>query len=266
MPGEPPQNAAAYAALGIEPGADAEAIDRAYKGLIKKHHPDREGGDAARATEINRAYRELRKVAVGSEKDALEFNEHPFEGRRPTRWGLGLMGVVAGAGALLLAAGPIRPIGEAGLTVAPPQLVLSPLHAAALPTDAMEQPLSDAAISAAARDARRIQRDGDEMALSQASGDCHHSLRDNPSLEQLDRCAAFDDAVVQLQDRDPLRDRGPFAELNVTGRQWSAASALSSDYLAIDGRLDRIRQRVEVVLAPPPPPPTDSQRGEPAAD
>ena len=78
--------------------------------------------------------------------------------------------------------------------------------------------------------------------------------RPSPSLAQLDRCAAFDDAVVQLQDRDPLRDQGPFSELAVTGRQWSAASALSDDYLAIDGRLDRIRLRVELVLAPHVPP------------
>ena len=70
----------------------------------------------------------------------------------------------------------------------------------------------------------------------------------------LDRCAAFDDAVVQLQDRDPLRDQGPFSELAVTGRQWSAASALSDDYLAIDGRLDQIRLRVELALAPQSPP------------
>ena len=61
---------------------------------------------------------------------------------------------------------------------------------------------------------------------------------------------AFDDAVVGLQDRDPLRDRGPFAPLAVTGRQWSAGSQLSDDYLAIDGRLDRIRLRVELALAP----------------
>jgi hypothetical protein len=66
----------------------------------------------------------------------------------------------------------------------------------------------------------------------------------------LDRCAAFDDAVVGLEDRDPLRDEGPFAPLAVTGRQWSAASALSADYLAIDGRLDKIRLRVELALAP----------------
>jgi hypothetical protein len=42
--------------------------------------------------------------------------------------------------------------------------------------------------------------------------------------------------------------------LAVTGRQWSAASALTDDSLAIDGRLDQIRLRVEVVLAPHLPP------------
>jgi hypothetical protein len=88
------------------------------------------------------------------------------------------------------------------------------------------------------------------MALASASRDCHHLLRSDPSLLQLDRCAAFDDAVVQLQDRDPLRDQGPFSELAVTGRLWSGATALSDDYVAIDGRLDRIRLRVELALAP----------------
>ena len=85
------------------------------------------------------------------------------------------------------------------------------------------------------------------------------------ALGQLDRCAAFDDAVVQLQDRDPLRDQGPFSELAVTGRQWSAASALSDDYLAIDGRLDQIRLRVELELAPRCPTPADRTRAGAAA-
>ena len=49
---------------------------------------------------------------------------------------------------------------------------------------------------------------------------------------------------------DPLRDRGPFSELAVTGRQISAATMFSDDYLAIDGRLDRIRLRVELALPP----------------
>jgi hypothetical protein len=91
------------------------------------------------------------------------------------------------------------------------------------------------------------------MALASASRDCHHRLRLDPSLAGLDRCAAFDDAVVLLQDRDPLRDQGPFSEIAVTGRQWSAAQALSDDNLAIDSRLDRIRLKVELALAPPEP-------------
>jgi hypothetical protein len=88
------------------------------------------------------------------------------------------------------------------------------------------------------------------MALASTSRDCHHLLRSAPSVLQLDRCAAFDDAVVQLEDRDPLRDQGPFSELAVTGRIWAGATALSDDSLAIDGRLDRIRLRVEEVIAP----------------
>ena len=88
------------------------------------------------------------------------------------------------------------------------------------------------------------------MALASTSRDCHHLLRSEPSVLQLDRCAAFDDAVVQLEDRDPLRDQGPFSELAVTGRIWAGATALSDDSLVIDGRLDRIRLRVEQVIAP----------------
>ena len=51
----------AYAVLGLEPGTAATEIERAYKKLIKRYHPDREGGDAERAAEINRAYRDLRR-------------------------------------------------------------------------------------------------------------------------------------------------------------------------------------------------------------
>jgi hypothetical protein len=97
-------------------------------------------------------------------------------------------------------------------------------------------------------------RTRDETALANASRDCQRQFRDDPGTRLLDRCAAFDDAVIGLQDRDPLRDEGPFAPLAVTGRQWSAASSLSDDYLAIDGRLDQVRLRVELALAPQVPP------------
>src|SRR5690349_2697876 len=50
----------AYAILGLQPGADRDAVEAAYRRLIKRHHPDRAGGDNSRAAEINRAYFELR--------------------------------------------------------------------------------------------------------------------------------------------------------------------------------------------------------------
>jgi hypothetical protein len=237
MGGDP----SAYAALGLEPGTDGAAVDRAYKRLIKQHHPDRDGGDARRAAEINRAYRDIRGPR---EKDSLEFHEHPEIPRRQG-WIIAAVGLAVGLIGGLILAGPF---GE--LWMSAPNLPLVRGAAAAIPVDAMDQPLNLSLIDEAARKALKMSRSQDEMALAAASRDCHHALRTGPTIRQLDRCAAFDDAVVQLQDRDPLRDQGPFGELAVTGRQWSSASALSDDYLAIDSRLDKIRLRVEMELAP----------------
>jgi hypothetical protein len=237
-------DASAYESLGLDPGADQAAVERAYKRLIKEHHPDRDGGDSARATEINRAYRELREGrAVAG--DALELiDDDPWAGKR--RFGLiGPLVAAGGLGALLFMIAPMKselpdPASARSLTAQ---------QQAGAPLDAMDMPLQSAAIEGAVRDARHIARTRDEMELATQSGDCHRKLKNRPDLIQFDRCVAFDDAVVVLQDRDPLRDRGPFSELAVTGRQWSGASALSSDSLAIDGRLDRIRLRVEMALA-----------------
>ena len=118
----------------------------------------------------------------------------------------------------------------------------------------MDQPLHLAAVKGAVRQALVMIGKSDDLALLNTSRDCHRTLRLEPSVTQLDRCAAFDDAIVQLQDHDPMWDEGPFSQIAVTGRQWSAASTLSNDYLAIDSRLDRIRVQVELALAPPDPP------------
>jgi hypothetical protein len=236
--------ASAFATLGLEPGADAAAVDQAYRRLIKQYHPDREGGDGARAAEIIHAYRELRggKALV----DPLQFHDHSSAARRRRHWPLIVM-------ALLLAGG-------AGAIVMEPEL-LPQLPAAAGAVrigghhhkknnaDAMEQPLHDKAINAAVAEARSLYATKDEFALAGVSRDCQQRFRKDPGVELLDRCAAFDNAVIGLRDRDPLRDGGPFAPLSVTGRQWSAASSLSDDYIAIDSRLDRIRLQVELALA-----------------
>jgi hypothetical protein len=159
---------------------------------------------------------------------------------------------LAGAAGVLLLAGPLGPSADAWRS--PVLHHFGAVHDQVGAADPMEQPLHVSAIAVAARRAQYLARTRDEMALASASRDCHHELRNDPSLLQLDRCAAFDDAVVQLQDRDPLRDQGPFGELAVTGRLWSGATALSDDYVAIDGRLDRIRLQVEMALAPAPQP------------
>jgi hypothetical protein len=242
----------AYAALGLQPGADATAIERAYKSLIKQHHPDREGGDSARAAEINRAYRELR--AELGPKDALIFNEiEPPEASGG--WVRVAIVLLLALAILLASTGPLGAFMRQLAQPVAPRLVGGDAAAAApTGTDAMNQPLHLAAVKSAVHQAVAMVGKRDDLALLSASRDCHRRLRIEPSVIQLDRCAAFDDAMVQLQDRDPMWDDGPFSQIAVTGRQWSAASTLSNDYLAIDSRLDRIRIQVELALAPPDPP------------
>jgi hypothetical protein len=242
--------ASAFAVLGLEPGADAAAIEGAYKRLIKQHHPDREGGDAGRAAEITQAYRELRGGKATA--DPLQFNDFVERRRRP-RWPVAaLVGGAAIAG-LLLTLGPSVPLSRA-LWATRSQLPAHRASARGTPPDPMADSLHVQPINQAVRQAVSLFRTRDEMALANASNDCQRRFRDSPGTKMLDRCAAFDDAVVGLEDRDPLRDNGPFAPLAVTARQWGAASALSDNDLAIDERLDRIRLQVEIALAPQVPP------------
>jgi hypothetical protein len=242
--------ASAFAVLGLAPGADPAAIEQAYKKLIKEHHPDRAGGDSSRAAEITRAYRELRGGKAAT--DPLEFNPAVRANRKRRHWPLAALAAGGAIGAVVLIMGPSSPLTRSASAA---RTGLPVRHAvAATGSDPIDAPLHLGAIDAAVREALQLYRTKDEMALASASRDCHRHLRNDPGAALLDRCAAFDDAVVSLEDRDPLRDEGPFAPLAVTGRQWSAASALSDDYLAIDGRLDRIRLRVEMVLTPQVPP------------
>ena len=246
-------DASAYAALGLEPGADAAAIDQAYRRLIKLHHPDREGGDGDRAAEINRAYRELKSAPPT--QDSIQMKPGATTVPR-TRWGWTAMALILLIGLMslpLLSDQPLLPplqLGSAGIG---PSRTASGSGAVAI--DAMNRPLHLSAIDQAARRALQLSRTSDEMTLASSSRDCHRALRSRPDLIQFDRCAAFDDAVVVLEDRDPLRDQGPFSEIAVTGRIWSGATNLSDDSLAIDGRLGRIRQRVDQALAPATPQP-----------
>jgi hypothetical protein len=237
--------ASAFDVLGLEPGADATAIEQAYKRLIKKHHPDLKGGDSKRAAEINRAYRELRGGRAPS--DPLQFNEESGANRTRSRWPVALLVLMAATVGFLVGTSPGQRSWPWSASARLPVR-----RAPALPAahDPIAGQLHLDAIDAAVSEAVTLYRTKDEFALANASRDCERRFQDNPGTSLLDRCAAFDDAAVGLEDRDPLRDEGPFAPLAVTGRQWSAASALSGDSLAIDSRLDQIRLRVELALAP----------------
>ena len=234
---------AAYAALELSPGAGWEDIERAYKRLIGTYHPDRAGGDSGRAAEITQAYLELRRAR--DRKNELEI-AHPEPTLRPGRyrWLWAVPGCLLLAGVLMFANS------RASLQPLKPPSGTDTLNTQIEPGDLMAGPLAVSAITKSVDNARRLAANSDEMALASASRDCQRRLRASPSVELFDRCAAFDDAVIQLQDRDPLRDQGPFSEIAVTSRRMSAASLLSEDSLAIDGRLDRIRRQVELALAP----------------
>jgi hypothetical protein len=249
-------DASAYSALGLEPGANAIAVERAYKRLIKLHHPDRPGGDSDRAAEINRAYRELRTEPTPKDlasKNALVlYDEEPIEGRR-NGWVRAAVILLLALAALLAITGPVAAYMRQLAAPLMPTLPNGEIAPTATGGDTMDQPLHVAAVTRAVREAVTMLGKHDDLALLSASRDCHRMLRLDPGVTQLDRCAAFDDAIVQLENRDPMWDQGPFSQIAVTGRQWSAASALSNDYLAIDSRLDRIRVEVELALAPDPP-------------
>src|SRR6476659_8170116 len=47
-----------YDILEVEPDADANALKKAYRNLVRKHHPDK-GGDSEKFKEIDAAYKVL---------------------------------------------------------------------------------------------------------------------------------------------------------------------------------------------------------------
>ncbi|MEO5773236.1 MAG: J domain-containing protein [Sphingomicrobium sp.] len=265
----------AYAVLGLAPDADRAAIELAYKRLIKLYHPDREGGDAALAAEINQAYFELRGAPQPAFERPQQFDlaealyaqraarrrQRVMAARRPRLWPVFVMAIAAVAvvnrekleelatgGAVDMSGWLGRPGFDTSGSAPEP----APLDGA----------LNEAAIADAARSAARLARAGNTERLIAASRDCQRAFRESPDLAGLDRCAAFDDAVIEVDNRDAVREGGSFGPSSVTARQIAAARLLSQDYEAIEDRLDRVRSRVQHLLAPPPPPPPRSDLAE----
>jgi molecular chaperone DnaJ len=59
-----------YTTLGVERGATAEDIKKAYRKLAHKHHPDKDGGDEEKFKEVNSAYQVL-----GDEKKKSQYDQ-----------------------------------------------------------------------------------------------------------------------------------------------------------------------------------------------
>lgn len=272
--------ASAYAALGLEPGADRRAIEEAYRRLIKVHHPDRSGGNAERAAELNRAYFELRKeqepTAPTSEVPAPSRRVRPrrkkrsrsARGRRSS--GLAPVLVIVLGALLLVERESVVEFGTRWLNRFGDLGAPGPGRAGTVEMDstAIDGPLDEPVIATSIEQAEKLVRRGEEDTV-QHSRACHRRMRAEPGLEQLDRCAAFDNAVVALADQSPIDLGGAFDASAVTARHMTAARLLSSDYLALERRLDRIRALVDRTLTPPtpvPPPPSENFDAPPDLD
>lgn len=59
-----------YETLGVAHDASADDIKRAYRRKAMEHHPDRDGGSAERAAEVNEAYRVLSDPELRARYDA----------------------------------------------------------------------------------------------------------------------------------------------------------------------------------------------------
>ena len=252
--------ASAYAALGLAPGAARDEVERAYRELIKRHHPDRSGGDVARAAEINRAYRELRQAAeLPIEAPVRRRRRSRGRGRDGARSPGGPILVMAVAGLALLNAQTISELLASGWRGMDDALTPAAARTAArarLTSGSIDDPLDEQAVALGVRDALAQSPAG---GLTEQSRACHRRLREAPSIGRFDRCAAFDIAASELAG---AREAQRFGASELTARQMNAANLLSGDFLAIERRLDQLRDAVEQRLRPPPPPPVSA--AEPA--
>ena len=255
------RDTSAYRELGLEPGADAASVEAAYRNLIKRFHPDRAGGDAARAAEINRAYQQIRRA---QQLPTLRRTSYPVVQpayRRGTPWGARAfaLALVAGIAALAIASPlDVTTVGLGEMMREPVLVSQQPVPqdpAASEIGQIGEQPLDSDAIDRSVLTAVRMAGSGEVRRLGDQSRRCHAELRRDPALARFDQCVAFDEAAVVLLHRNRMDVEGQFSSASVTGRHLGAARLFSEDYLMIESRLDRIRSRVEFSLAPPDPQP-----------
>ena len=58
-----------YKVLGVSPLDDINTIRSVYRKLCKKYHPDEEGGDAQKFTEISKAWRTISESQTNNQQE-----------------------------------------------------------------------------------------------------------------------------------------------------------------------------------------------------
>lgn len=267
-----PASPASYAVLGLPPGADRAAVDRAYRALMKRHHPDL-GGDPALAASINHAYADITRVAEArpvvrptadpGDLAAALYERHQDHRRaarevRRTRrrWPVWLIvaALVAGSGWLAREA-------LANLAWDLKWRYFQPVPADPAADEPMpgggdimrvslgDAPLDAGILADAEALARRSLKRGGSGAAAETSRRCYIAFHSAPSLDGYDRCVAFDNAVI-LIGGDGISDRGGgFSAGAITARQIEAARTLDRDYESIETRINRLRLAMTRMLA-----------------
>jgi hypothetical protein len=245
----------AYAILGLRPGAGRAEVNDAYRKLMKRYHPDRPGGDANRAAEINRAYTLLRRrlgepvrvpVAVPVRRRA---GPPRF---RKLGWLVTIL--IVGAAAALENL-------DANHAPARAEFLRSPQWTSPARVDdkggeyeaelaSFDMPVQPRIVSRSIADAVKFHSTGDLAGASAYSRDCQISLRQERNLGWFDACAAFDEAMLALYGDSDQPDSSPFNESAVVTREISAARMLSDDTLGADSHLHQIRSQVDMEILP----------------
>jgi hypothetical protein len=244
----------AYSILGLRPGAGRAEVNDAYRRLMKRHHPDRPGGDSNRAAEINCAYTLLRRRLGEPVRVPVTVppRRRPGPGRfRRVGWLLtfAIVGVAIALASEDAQRSPTRP---ASLFLSQPNSPQRSEEGAdygeRLAT--FDDPVHPQIVTRAIADALRFHSSGDLAGAGTYSRDCQLSLRRERNLGWFDACAAFDEAMLTLYGDSDQPDSSPFSEAAVVTREIAAARTLSDDSLGADSHLHQIRSQVDLEILP----------------
>ncbi len=244
-----------YAILGLRPGAGRAEINDAYRKLMKRHHPDRPGGDSNRAAEINRAYTYLRRRLGEPVRVPVTVPVRNPGGRRTvSRRAAFLVVVVAAAGisAAVFSQRGRPDLGRDALAMVPQLRMGASVEnedVVDAPPMSLDQPVQSQIVAQAIADAVSFHSRGDLSGARAYSDACQTSLRRERTLGWFDSCAAFDEAMLTLHDARS-GDPEPFNESEVITREVAAAQIFTDDSLSADAHLHDIRSQVDMAILP----------------